>query len=224
MRASRRWTIKRILDLALTVPLLFLLAPVMGLVALLVRLKLGPPVLFRQIRAGRNAKPFVAYKFRTMTEETDKSGALLPDDRRLTPLGRVLRALSLDELPELLNVLRGEMSLVGPRPLLMRYNPYFTDEERIRFTVLPGITGLAQVSGRNTLSWDERIAADVRYVREWSIWLDLKILGLTLFRVLTRHGLHVDPAAAMPDFDEERRRRLGEKCPIVGISGETMAC
>jgi lipopolysaccharide/colanic/teichoic acid biosynthesis glycosyltransferase len=143
-----------------------------------------------------------------MSEERDETGDLLPDGDRLTPLGRWLRKLSLDELPGLLNVIRGEMSLVGPRPLLERYTPYYTAAERLRFTMLPGITGLAQVSGRNELGWDERIAADVEYIREWSLFLDLRILALTLWRVLTRSGCRVDPGSTMLDFDEERQRNI----------------
>jgi lipopolysaccharide/colanic/teichoic acid biosynthesis glycosyltransferase len=140
-----------------------------------------------------------------MIDARDIAGNMLPDGQRLTPFGRFLRKTSLDELPELLNVIKGEMSLVGPRPLLMRYYPYFTDEERVRFTVRPGITGLAQVSGRNDLSWDLRIAADIEYVRTYSFWMDITILFKTALTVFTHRGLQVDPGATMLDFDEERR-------------------
>jgi lipopolysaccharide/colanic/teichoic acid biosynthesis glycosyltransferase len=183
----------------------------MTVVAVLVRLNLGSPIFFRQQRPGRGGRPFVMIKFRTMTDERDASGALLPDSERLANLGKLLRKTSLDELPEAWNVLRGDMSLVGPRPLLLRYSPYFTDEERARFTIRPGITGLAQISGRNDLDWDARMAADVEYVRKLSVMLDLKILLLTMQRVLTRQGLQVNPGIKMLDFDEERRRRTEDK-------------
>ena len=199
---------KRILDLSIAIPALILLSPLMGIIALLVRFKLGSPVLFKQKRPGINGVPFTILKFRTMKEEFDEHGRPLPDKDRLTPFGAFLRRTSLDELPELFNVLRGEMSLVGPRPLLMRYTPYFTDEERIRFTVPPGITGLAQVSGRNDMGWDERLAADVEYVRNRSLLLDLRILFLTLWRVLSRQGVQVAPNTTMPDLDVERAEKL----------------
>jgi len=175
---------------------------------ILVRLRLGSPVLFRQQRPGLNRQPFTIYKFRTMTNERDAQGNLLPDAHRLTNFGRFFRKTSLDELPELFNVLKGDMSLVGPRPLLMRYYPYFKSEELMRFSARPGITGLAQISGRNNLSWDSRIALDLKYVREVSFWLDLRILLTTVWRVFTRHGVQVDPGSAMLNFDEDRRRSL----------------
>ena len=199
---------KRVFDLVITLPVLVVVSPALLGIGLLVRLKLGSPVLFRQERPGLNGRLFKIAKFRTMTDEHDAGGDLLPDAQRLMKLGRILRSTSLDELPELFNVLKGEMSIVGPRPLLMRYYPYFTEDERIRFTVKPGITGLAQISGRNDLSWDQRIASDVRYVKELSFALDLHIMILTLWRVISRHGLQVDPGATMLDFDEERRKRV----------------
>jgi sugar transferase EpsL len=183
------------------------LSPVLVGIAFLVRLKLGSPVLFRQLRPGKGGVPFLLMKFRTMTDARDAAGQPLPDAGRLTPFGRWLRSTSLDELPELVNVLKGEMSLVGPRPLLMRYYPYFTQAEQARFEVRPGITGPAQISGRNDLPWDSRIEADIRYIRTYSLWLDVKILILTVWRAVTRHGLRVDPGATMIDFDEERKRR-----------------
>lgn len=204
---------KRLLDFASATFGLLVFSPVLAVVAILVRLRLGTPVLFRQQRPGLDTKPFTLLKFRTMTDMRDNSGALLPDTQRLTKMGAFLRETSLDELPELWNVIRGEMSLVGPRPLLMRYTPYFTVPERIRFAVRPGITGLAQVSGRNDLNWDARIAADVEYVRRLSFFLDLEIIARTVLGVLARRGLQVDPGATMLDFDEERRRR--------GVSGES---
>ena len=169
---------KRLFDLALIIAALPLLAPVAAVVALLVRRKLGSPVLFRQERPGLGGKPFVMLKFRTMTDARDAAGELLPDEERTHPFGQMLRRTSLDELPELLNVLKGEMSLVGPRPLLMRYLPRYTPEQYRRHHVLPGITGLAQVSGRNNLPWDEKFALDVHYADHCSLGLDIKILQI----------------------------------------------
>lgn len=197
---------KRALDLVITVPALILLALPIGILALLVRTKLGSPVLFRQRRPGRNGVSFEILKFRTMTDARAPDGTLLSDAERLTPFGRRLRASSLDELPELLNVIRGEMSLVGPRPLLERYTPFFTERECKRFQVRPGITGLAQISGRNDLAWDTRIACDVEYVETLSLALDLRILFATLRKVIVREGVQVDTGTTMLDFDEERRR------------------
>lgn len=199
---------KRLLDLALAGPALVALSPLLALLAVLVRLRLGSPVLFRQERPGLHSQSFTILKFRTMTDERDADGRLLPDSCRLTPLGRFLRRTSIDELPELYNVLKGEMSLVGPRPLLARYDPYYTTEERIRFLVRPGITGLAQVSGRNDLSWDARFAADIEYVHGCSLSLDIRILLVTVWHALTRQGLRVDPRASMLDLDQERREHF----------------
>lgn len=190
---------KRLLDVGLAALMLILLLPVMLIVALLVRLFLGTPVLFRQERPGYRGKPFFLYKFRTMTDERDAHGNLLPDAQRLTRLGRCLRALSLDELPELFNVLRGEMSLVGPRPLLMEYLPRYTPEQMRRHEVLPGMTGWAQVNGRNVLDWPTRFRLDVWYVDHWSFWLDIKILLLTLWKVLKREGIS-QPGQATTEY------------------------
>jgi lipopolysaccharide/colanic/teichoic acid biosynthesis glycosyltransferase len=165
-----------------------------------VRQELGSPVLFRQVRPGLGGKPFVMYKFRTMTEERDEQGNLFPDEKRLTPFGAFLRAWSLDELPELFNVLKGDMSLVGPRPLLMQYLDRYTPEQFRRHEVKPGITGWAQVNGRNALSWEEKFKLDVWYVDNWTIWLDLKILWLTLVKVLRREGISAHGHATMPEF------------------------
>ena len=198
-----RWG-KRALDLLLTIVLVVLLAPVMASVAILVIFGLGRPVLFWQLRPGRGSKPFELLKFRTMR---DVAGRPLPDAERLTGFGKLLRRTSLDELPELWNVLRGDISLVGPRPLLMRYLPYYTEVERARFLVRPGITGLAQVSGRNDLRWDDRLALDAAYVSSLCLRTDLRILALTALRVLSRHGLQVDPGSTMLDLDAERRLR-----------------
>lgn len=198
---------KRIFDLLLTLSALFFLLPVFIAVALLVRFQMGSPVLFKQVRPGGHEKPFTLFKFRTMTDARGADGALLPDSVRLTRLGRFLRATSLDELPELWNVLKGDMSLVGPRPLLMRYLEYFNKEERIRFTVRPGITGLAQISGRNDLSWDKRLLADIQYVQKISFLRDLKILAFTVLRVFKKQGVRTDPSIVMLDLDEERRNK-----------------
>lgn len=196
---------KRFLDVILALIALGLLWPFMGLVAVLVSLKIGRPVLFRQQRPGLHGMPFDILKFRTMTDERDPSGHLLADEMRLTPLGRLLRRTSLDELPELINVLRGEMSLVGPRPLLMRYLPFYTERERLRHRVRPGITGWAQIHGRNFAPWDDRLAMDVWYVEHQSLLLDLKILGLTLLKVIAREGVAANPDDAETDLDLERR-------------------
>jgi lipopolysaccharide/colanic/teichoic acid biosynthesis glycosyltransferase len=188
--------------------MLLLLMPIIASIWLLVFWRLGRPAIFRQLRPGWNEKPFFMLKFRSMTSETDSAGNLLSDSERLTKFGRFLRKTSLDELPELWNVLKGEMSLVGPRPLLMRYSEYFTQEERQRFTVRPGITGLAQINGRNDLSWDSRIRADVEYVQTLSLRQDINILCRTLVSVVTRSGVRDDPGKVMLNFDEERRERL----------------
>lgn len=195
---------KRLLDVILASVGLVLLAPFMLFLALLVRLRLGSPVLFRQTRPGLHGKPFTMFKFRTMTDARDDDGNLLPDDQRLPRFGRLLRATSLDELPELWNVLKGDMSLVGPRPLLMEYLPLYTPEQARRNEVRPGITGWAQVNGRNALSWDDRFRLDVWYVDNHSIWLDLKILFLTVKKVLVREGISADGEATMSKFQGSR--------------------
>jgi lipopolysaccharide/colanic/teichoic acid biosynthesis glycosyltransferase len=187
-------TAKRLLDLALVLPGLALLAPVLLLVALAVRLRLGPGVLFRQERPGLHGKPFVILKFRTML-----SGSA-PDAERLTGFGRLLRSTSLDELPELFNVLAGDMSLVGPRPLLMQYLPRYSPEQARRHEVPPGITGWAQINGRNALTWEEKFALDVWYVDNRSLWLDLVILARTVVAVLRRQGISAAGEATMPEF------------------------
>jgi lipopolysaccharide/colanic/teichoic acid biosynthesis glycosyltransferase len=180
---------KRIFDLLITMPALVLFSPVLVVVALLVRAKLGTPVFFRQERPGLHGKPFMMVKFRTMTDARDAQGTLLPDAERLTRFGRFLRSSSLDELPELWNVLRGDMSLVGPRPLLMEYLPLYSTEQMRRHEVRPGITGWAQVNGRNAISWEEKFALDVWYVDNCSLVLDLRILWLTLRKVWVREGI-----------------------------------
>ncbi|HMT13570.1 MAG TPA: sugar transferase [Aestuariivirga sp.] len=189
---------KRAFDLVMAAILLVLLAPVMLAVAMAIRLKMGSPVFFRQVRPGRDGKPFTMVKFRTMTAPAPGEDA--SDARRLTPLGQFLRRSSLDELPEFLNVLRGDMSLVGPRPLLMHYLPLYSARQARRHEVRPGITGWAQVNGRNALSWEEKFDLDVWYVDHRSLALDLKILGLTLLKVLQRDGIANDGHATMPPF------------------------
>ena len=198
---------KRLFDLTATILGLLLIWPIFLVLTLLVRIKLGSPVFFCQQRPGLGGRPFTIYKFRTMTDDRSFSGKLLSDADRLTPLGRFLRSSSLDELPELINVLKGEMSLVGPRPLLMRYLPYYTERERLRFTVPPGITGWAQINGRNEVTWDERLGYDIWYVESRSFWLDLKILITTLFSVVRSKGVIVDARSIMLNLDEERRER-----------------
>jgi lipopolysaccharide/colanic/teichoic acid biosynthesis glycosyltransferase len=197
---------KRLADVIVSVTALLLLSAPMLVVAVLVKRKLGAPVLFKQVRPGINEIPFEMVKFRTMTDRRDESDQLMPDRDRLTAFGSFLRATSIDELPALWNVLVGHMSLVGPRPLLTRYTEYFTGEERLRLTVKPGITGWAQVEGRNTASWDTRLALDVRYVRNLSVGLDLRILFRTVARVFRRQGVVVDPESTMLNFDDERRQ------------------
>lgn len=183
---------KRWLDLALTVPVFWLLGTLMIVVTLVVRLRLGRPVFFRQSRPGLHGKAFVLLKFRTMTEDRDKNGDLLPDEKRLPKLGRILRRTSLDELPEVFNVLKGDMSLVGPRPLLLQYLQRYTREQARRHDVRPGITGWAQIHGRNSAFFSQRLAMDVWYVDHCCLWLDLRILALTVVKVLREEGVIAD--------------------------------
>jgi lipopolysaccharide/colanic/teichoic acid biosynthesis glycosyltransferase len=192
--------VKRLFDAVMAAVGLVLLSPLMALVALLVRWRIGPPVLFAQERPGLGGRPFRIYKFRTMREERDATGAPLVDDLRLAPLGRFLRSTSLDELPELFNVLRGDMSLVGPRPLLMEYLPLYTPEQARRHEVRPGLTGWAQVNGRNAISWEQKFALDVWYVDNRSLLLDLRILALTAAKVLAREGISQEGRATMGRF------------------------
>jgi lipopolysaccharide/colanic/teichoic acid biosynthesis glycosyltransferase len=196
----RSQAIKRVVDIVGASVGIILFAPVMLVVALLVLLTMGRPVLFRQQRPGLRGKPFTLYKFRTMRDARTPSGELLPDELRLTTFGKWLRSTSLDELPELFNVLKGEMSLVGPRPLLMEYLPRYSPEQARRHEVKPGITGWAQVNGRNALSWEEKFRMDVWYVDNWNLWLDMKILLLTIWKVLKREGISAEGSATMPVF------------------------
>jgi lipopolysaccharide/colanic/teichoic acid biosynthesis glycosyltransferase len=195
---------KRLFDLLVAVPILILISPLMLLIGLCSRLFLGKSVLFRQERPGYREKPFTIYKFRTMHDGVDSHGDPLPDERRLTRFGSLLRQTSLDELPEFWNVLRGDMSLVGPRPLLMKYLPFYTEEERIRFMVRPGITGWAQVNGRNEASWDGRLRNDIWYVKNGSFLFDVKILWITVLKVIRREQVIVDARSVMLNLDEER--------------------
>lgn len=191
---------KRLVDIVGSAAILVVLLPILALTALLVRAKLGSPVLFRQVRPGLGGKPFELVKFRSMTDDRGQRGELRPDAQRLPPFGRWLRSTSLDELPELWNVLRGDMSLVGPRPLLMQYLPLYSPQQRRRHEVRPGLTGLAQVEGRNALTWDEKFAADVRYVDQQSLWLDLTIMVRTVTMILRREGISAPEQATMSPF------------------------
>ena len=197
--------IKRFLDIIISAVALVLLSPVLLIVAVLVRVKLGSPVIFHQQRPGYEEKIFGLCKFRTMTEEKDAEGNLLPDADRLTSFGNFLRKTSLDELPELWNILKGDMSLIGPRPLLIKYLPYYTEKEKLRHTVRPGLTGLAQVNGRNFLGWDHRLEKDVFYVKNLSFLLDLKILIKTVMVVVKKEDVSVDSNAVECYLWEERR-------------------
>jgi lipopolysaccharide/colanic/teichoic acid biosynthesis glycosyltransferase len=192
--------LKRLFDLLVSALLLILLSPLLLILALLVRVKLGRPVLFSQERPGLRGRLFRLYKFRSMRDAYDGAGKPLPDEQRLTPFGRFLRSSSLDELPELFNVLKGEMSLVGPRPLLTTYLERYTPEQARRHEVLPGITGWAQVNGRNALSWEEKFELDVWYVDHQSLWLDIKILFITLWKALKREGINAPGSATAPEF------------------------
>jgi sugar transferase EpsL len=204
--------LKRLFDLFAAMSLLLLTLPLLAATAIAVRLALGSPVLLRQLRPGRYGEPFIFLKFRTMTEERDTAGVLLPDELRLTPFGRWLRATSLDELPQLINVLKGDMSLVGPRPLLMQYLPLYSPQQARRHEARPGITGWAQVNGRNALEWDERFRLDVWYVDNQSFLLDLRILVMTLLRVFQASGINEPGQATMTPFrgsggqDEELKK------------------
>lgn len=196
---------KRLFDVVAASLGLLILSPVIAIVALLIRRRLGSPVLFRQVRPGLDGKPFEMVKFRTMRDATDSQGNPLPDDLRMTPFGAFLRSSSLDELPELWNVVKGEMSLVGPRPLLMEYVPLYDDEQVRRHEVRPGVTGWAQINGRNALSWEEKFKLDVWYVDNRSLWLDLKIIFLTIRKVVVRDGISAEGEVTMSKFTGSRK-------------------
>lgn len=192
--------VKRFIDIVLSGFALVVLSPVLLLVALLVRIKLGSPVIFKQKRPGLNEEIFEMYKFRSMTDERDDNGELLPDEVRLTSFGRKLRSTSLDELPELINIFKGDMSIVGPRPLMVSYLPLYSENQRHRHDVKPGLTGLAQVSGRNLLSWEDRFEKDIEYVKKISLLLDLRIFFKTIASVLKKEGISSETSDTMEDF------------------------
>ena len=191
---------KRVFDLLLSIPVLILVSPVIIVVTLLVRMRLGSPVFFSQLRPGLHARPFYMLKFRTMTNTRGSDGRLLSDDKRMTRLGNFLRRTSIDELPEFVNVFKGDMSLVGPRPLLMQYLDRYTPEQARRHEVKPGITGWAQIHGRNALTWEEKFKLDVWYVDNWSLWLDIKIIAMTIWKILQREGISQPGQATMAEF------------------------
>jgi sugar transferase EpsL len=204
---SLRWQrrVKRLVDVTTASFALLVLMPLLAVIACLIRFNMGRPVLFRQERGGMAKKPFTVVKFRTMTDRKGSDGEPLPDGCRLSPLGVFLRKTSLDELPQLWNVVKGDISLVGPRPLPLRYLPYFTERECLRFTVLPGITGWAQIHGRNESSWSDRFTRDVWYVQHWSLWLDARIVLRTISAVFASKGVVADARSIMLNLDEERR-------------------
>lgn len=192
--------IKRLIDILGSLIGLMVTSPIMIVISVIIYLTMGRPIFYRQVRPGLNGKPFIIYKFRTMLDLRDKNGNLLPDEYRLTSIGKFLRGLTLDELPEFWNVLKGDMSLVGPRPLLMEYLDRYTPEQARRHEVKPGMTGWAQINGRNAISWEEKFRLDVWYVDNWSILLDLKIILLTILKVLKREGISAEGHATMPEF------------------------
>lgn len=196
--------LKRPMDFILSLLAITILSPILIIVGIFVRFKLGSPVLFKQKRPGLNEKVFTMYKFRTMTDEKDKFGELLPDSARLTKFGKFLRSTSLDELPELFNILKGDMSIIGPRPLLEKYLPFYTESERLRHTVRPGLSGLAQVNGRNSLDWDSRLEYDVEYIKSLSFMLDLKIIFNTMIKVVKRENVKVVDQEPLKDLNVER--------------------
>ncbi len=191
---------KRVFDLLLSIPVLILVSPVIIVVTLLVRMRLGSPVFFSQLRPGLHARPFYMLKFRTMTNAKGSDGRLLLDDKRMTRLGNFMRKTSIDELPEFVNVFKGDMSLVGPRPLLMQYLDRYMPEQARRHEVKPGITGWAQIHGRNALTWEEKFKLDVWYVDNWSLWLDIKIIAMTIWKILQREGISQPGQATMEEF------------------------
>lgn len=200
--------VKRPLDIVLALVALLVLSPIFLIVALLVRVNLGSPVIFKQNRPGKDEQIFTLYKFRTMTEERDEHGKLLPNSLRLTKFGQFLRTTSLDELPELFNILKGDMSIIGPRPLVVEYLPYYTDQERIRHSVRPGLSGLAQINGRNTIFWESRFSFDIEYVKTISFLNDLKIILKTIKQVIKRSDIGQSGVDAPIDFDEYRQRKI----------------
>jgi sugar transferase EpsL len=197
----RRQKVKRLFDIIISVAALVVSSPLLIVIALAILWKMGHPVFFGQMRPGFKGSPFTLYKFRTMIDKRDRHDNLLPDAKRLPPFGRFLRATSLDELPEILNVFKGDMSLVGPRPLLMQYLDRYTPEQMRRHEVKPGITGWAQVNGRNAITWEEKFKLDVWYVDNWSLWLDVKIIGMTIRKILKREGINHPGQPTMKEFN-----------------------
>lgn len=199
--------IKRFLDLILSLMAFIILMPLMLIIFILVRVKLGKPAIFKQKRPGKNEKIFTLYKFRTMTDEKDEDGKLLPDEKRLTKFGKILRSTSLDELPELINIIKGDMSIVGPRPLAVCYLPYYNEQEKHRHDVMPGLTGLAQINGRNNISWEERFKYDIQYVNELTLKNDILIILKTVKKVLKKQDVTVRGTGTVVDFDEYRKKQ-----------------
>ena len=192
--------IKRILDFTLSLIVLIVLSPILLITAILVKIKLGSPIIFKQQRPGKNEKIFTLYKFRTMTDKKDEEGNLLPDEQRLTKFGKILRSTSIDELPELINILKGDMAIVGPRPLLVEYLSLYNDEQKHRHDVRPGLTGLAQVSGRNTISWEEKFDEDLKYINKVNLVSDFKIILKTIVKVFKREGINSETSVTMKKF------------------------
>lgn len=203
--------IKRILDIISSLLAIIILSPLLAVTAVLVKTKLGSPVLFKQERPGKDEKIFTLIKFRTMTDERDENGELLPDEVRLTKFGKFLRSTSIDELPELFNILKGDMSVIGPRPLLVQYLPFYTEEERHRHDVRPGLTGWAQVNGRNSLDWDHRFECDVEYVKNMSLLFDIKIMFSTILKVIGKSDVAEDTNQIEGNFAEIRAQQIKEK-------------
>ncbi|WP_281418867.1 sugar transferase [Vallitalea pronyensis] len=203
--------IKRPMDFILSLLALTILSPFLVILAALVRCKLGSPVIFKQQRPGLNEKIFTLYKFRTMTDARDEQGELLPDHMRLTKFGKTLRATSLDELPELFNILKGDMSIIGPRPLLVKYLPHYNSQQKRRHNVRPGLSGLAQINGRNTISWEEKFKLDVQYVDGLSFVMDWKIIFFTLYKVFKRSGINTLSDEMMPSFEGSEQKQLGAR-------------
>lgn len=200
--------IKRTLDLILSLMALIVLMPLMIIIGILVRINLGSPIIFKQKRPGKNEKIFTLYKFRTMTDKRDIDGNLLPDEYRLTKFGKFLRSTSLDELPELINIIKGDMAIVGPRPLLVEYLPYYTEEEKHRHDVRPGLTGLAQVNGRNEISWEEKLKYDTEYIKEISFYSDLKIIFKTIKKTIKRKDIKMGKELQFGKLNVEREKKV----------------
>jgi sugar transferase EpsL len=203
--------LKRLLDLMISIPALIILSPLMLVVAILVKFKIGSPVIFKQDRPGMNGKIFTLYKFKTLLDTYDENGNMLPDKDRLTPFGELLRSFSLDELPQFINVVKGEMSAIGPRPQMEKYWELLSDEQKEVFNIKPGITGWAQINGRNSLTWEKRFELDSWYLENWSIWLDIKITFITAWKVLIREGIKHPGCATMVEFTGNKQAKCYEK-------------